>query len=110
MMGARTKGTKADIWTCNTTGAQKWTFNSNGTLEVLGLCLADHNYTGAGTKLVLWTCIGNRNEQWTHKSNGEYVLAVQSLCLTDPSGSSVNGTQVQIRTCQNFKDQHWSLP
>jgi len=22
----------------------------------------------------------------------------------------VNGTQVQLRTCQNFKDQHWSLP
>ena len=113
--GGTIKGTKADIWTCNGTPAQKWTYSTTAkTLSVtegqVTLCLADHDYTGAGTKLVMWTCVGNRNEQWTHKSNGEYVLAVQSLCLTDPSGSTVNGTQVQIRTCQNFKDQHWSLP
>ena len=103
-------GNKIDIWDCNNTGAQQWTYNSNHTLSVLGSCLSDKKYTGAGTKLVLWSCIGHKNEQWTHRSNGEYVLAANGLCLTDPSNSTVNGTQVEIRACQNFKDQHWSLP
>jgi Ricin-type beta-trefoil lectin domain len=77
---------------------------------VLGGCLSDKHYTGAGTKLVLWSCIGNRNEQWRHKSNGEYVLATNGLCLTDPSGSATNGTQVEIRACHDYRDQRWSGP
>ena len=103
-------GNKIDIWDCNNTGAQEWIYHSNHTLSVLGSCLSDRKYTGAGTKLVLWSCIGHKNEQWTHRSNGEYVLATNGLCLTDPSNSTVNGTQVEIRSCQNFSDQHWSLP
>ena len=102
-------GTKVDIWDCNGTGAQKWTF-SGGALSVLGKCLDDSSQGGSGAKLVIWTCNGHKAQTWTHRSNGEYVLKLNGLCLTDPSGSSVNGTQVQVRTCQNFKDQHWSLP
>jgi Ricin-type beta-trefoil lectin domain len=109
--GASTvNGNKIDIWTCNGTAAQDWTLNSNGTLSVLGSCLADKHYTGAGTKLVLWSCIGNKNEQWRHKSDGEYVLATNGLCLTDPSGSKVNGTPAEIRACHDYADQRWSGP
>jgi hypothetical protein len=38
------------------------------------------------------------------------VLSTNSLCLTDPSNSTVNGTQVEIRACKDFTDQRWSLP
>jgi ricin-type beta-trefoil lectin protein/putative Ig domain-containing protein len=102
-------GNKVDIWDCNATGAQTWTF-SGGALSVLGKCLDDSSQGGNGAKLVIWTCNGHKAQTWTHRSNGEYVLKLNGLCLTDPSGSSVNGTQVQVRKCQNFKDQHWSLP
>ena len=107
--GGTANGNKVDIWTCNNTTSQKWTF-SGGHLMVLGKCLNDASHTGAGTGLVLWGCNTHKGQLWTHRSNGEYVLQLNSLCLTDPSASSVNGTQVQIRTCQNFADQHWSLP
>ena len=102
-------GTKVDIWTCNGTPAQNWTF-SGGALSVLGKCLDDVSQGGNGAKLVIWTCNGHKAQTWTHRSNGEYVLKLNGLCLTDPSGSSVNGTQVQVKTCRNFKDQHWTLP
>jgi len=109
--GASTvNGNKIDIFTCNGSAAQKWRLKSNGTLVVLDKCLADKGYTGAGTKLVLWNCAGNKNEQWRHRSNGEYVLATNGLCLTDPSGSSKNGTQVEIRACKDNQDQRWSGP
>jgi Ricin-type beta-trefoil lectin domain/Putative Ig domain len=107
--GSTANGNKIDIWTCNSTSAERWSYNGK-TLNVLGGCLSDKHYTGAGTKLVLWSCIGHGNEQWAHHSNGEYVLATNGLCLTDPSSSKVNGTQVEIRACRNFKDQRWSLP
>ena len=107
--GGTANGNKVDIWTCNGTASQKWTF-SGGHLMVLGKCLNDASHTGAGTKLVIWGCNTHKGQLWTHRSNGEYVLQLNGLCLTDPSASSVNGTQVQIRTCQNFADQHWSLP
>ena len=39
------------------------------------------------------------------------MLATNGLCLTDPSGSSTDGTHVQIRACNaNLKDQRWSGP
>ena len=98
-----------DIWTCNGTVAQMWTF-SGGALSVQGKCLDDSSQGGAGSKLVIWTCNGHNAQLWTHRSNGEYVLKLNGLCLTDPSGSSVNGTQVQIRACNDFADQKWTLP
>ena len=98
-----------DIWTCSQTTSQLWTFSA-GALSVDGKCLDDSSQGGNGARLAIWTCNGHKAQTWTHRSNGEYVLKLNGLCLTDPSGSSVNGTQVQVRTCQNFKDQHWSLP
>ena len=105
--GATANGTKVDIWTCNNTVSQQWTFTS-GALSVQGKCLDDSSQGGAGAKLVIWTCNGHAAQIWTHHSNGEYVLKLNGLCLTDPSGSATNGTQVVIRTCSNFADQHWT--
>ena len=65
---------------------------------------------GTGTKLMIEACNGQRNQLWSRNSSGEYVLAFQGLCLTDPSGSTTNGTQVKVQTCSNASDQHWSIP
>jgi ricin-type beta-trefoil lectin protein/putative Ig domain-containing protein len=107
--GATANGTKVDIWTCNKTVSQQWTFAS-GALSVQGKCLDDSSQGGAGAKMVIWTCNGHTAQTWTHNSSGEYVLKLNGLCLTDPSGSATNGTQVVIRTCSNFDDQHWTGP
>ena len=102
-------GNIVDIWDCNATVAQQWIF-SGGHLMVQGKCLNDASHGGAGAKLVIWGCNTHQSQLWTHQSNGEYVLKLNGLCLTDPDGSSLNGTQVQLRACHNYADQHWSLP
>ena len=107
--GSTTNGNKVDIWDCNKTTSQKWTF-SGGALSVLGKCLDDSSHGGSGAKLVIWSCNGRTAQVWTHRSNGEYVLTLNGLCLTDPGGSSVNGTQVLVRPCKDFADQQWTLP
>ena len=104
-----TNGNKVDIWTCNNTPAQQWTFAS-GELSVQGKCLDDSSQGGSGAPLVIWTCNGHAAQFWTHKPNGEYVLKLNGMCLTDPSGSATDGTQVVVRKCAAFADQTWTLP
>jgi chitinase len=104
-----TNGNKVDIWSCNGTTAQEWTF-SNHQLSVLGKCLDDSSQGGAGSTLVIWTCNGHKAQTWAHFSNGEYQLKLNKLCLTDPSDSTTNGTQVKIHVCKDNADQKWSKP
>ena len=79
-------------------------------MGIAGKCLTDNAWGGTGAKLVIETCSGQRNQQWSRNTSGEYVMAFQGLCLTDPSGSTANGTQVKAQTCTNASDQHWSVP
>ena len=76
------------------------------------MCLADLNSGGSGAKVGLEPCAGAPNEIWTHNSKGEYVLKAHGgkLCLDDPGYSRRNGTQLDVYTCKNSANQHWSLP
>jgi serine protease len=107
--GLSANGNPVDIWQCIGGSRQRWT-QQNGELQVAGKCLTDNGWGGTGTKLVIEACNGQRNQQWTRNTSGEYVLAFQGLCLTDPGGSTTNGTQVRVQTCSNASDQHWSVP
>lgn len=105
-------GTIIDIYSCNGTNAQKWTFNSSGELvnTASGLCLNDSGYGGSGGKMIQWTCVGTSNETWTHTSGGHYVLKYNGLCLNDPGYSTTNGTQLIIWACGSYANENWSLP
>lgn len=104
-----TNGNKVDIWTCNGTSAQVWTF-ANHQLSVLGKCLDDSTQGGADSPLVIWSCNGHKAQTWARFANGEYVLTLNHLCLTDPSDSTINGTQVKLHVCKDNRDQQWSKP
>jgi 3D (Asp-Asp-Asp) domain-containing protein len=105
------KGAKIQLWTCNKTAAQNWSF-SNGELVHNGKCANDQNDGGSGAKVILYTCSRASNDLWTHKSNGEYVLKAHSgkICLDDPGYSKKNGTQLVVYTCKDTANQRWTLP
>jgi hypothetical protein len=107
-MASTNNHNKIDIWTCNGSPAQQWTY-TGGMLKVVGKCLDDPRYHGAGTPQILYSCNGGRNQMWTHMSNGEYV-GYHGLCLTDPGSSMTNGTQVTLDVCTGAANQVWSLP
>ena len=104
-------GTPVQIYTCNGTGAQDWTVNSNGTLTALGKCL---DVTGAGTAngtlVQLYTCNGTGAQGWTAESNGELVNRNSGSCLDDTNFSTTPGTQAQIWACADSANQQWTLP
>ena len=105
-----TSGNPIVLWTCIAGGPnEKFSHPANpGELVVFGQCLTDPGNGGNGTALVIQHCTNASNQIWNHKSNSEYVLQSNGLCLTDPNGSTVNGTQAQVRTCQNLGYQHWN--
>ncbi|MDN3356400.1 ricin-type beta-trefoil lectin domain protein [Actinomadura sp. DC4] len=107
--GSAVSGTKADIWDCNSTGAQRWTF-IGGTLQTNGKCL---DVTGAGaangTLVEIWDCNNGANQQWEPR-NGALVNPVSGRCLDDPAFSTANGTQVDIWDCDGGLNQQWRLP
>jgi chitinase len=98
------------VYTCNGSGAQDWTVNSNGSLTVLGNCL---DVAGAGTAngtlVDLYTCNGTGAQSWVHESNGELVNTNSGKCLDD-TGYGGSGTQLQIWACADTANQQWNVP
>lgn len=102
---------KIDIWKCNGSAAQQWTF-SHGELIHRGMCMNDKPAGGSGSPVVLYKCTGAANELWSHNSHGEYVLKAHNgtLCLADPAFSKRNGTALVVSTCHGTANQRWTLP
>ena len=106
-----TDGNKVQMWACDgNTGAQNWTVESNGTIQIDGGCL---DITGAkytnGTLIEWWTCNGGANQQWAAE-NGQLVNPTSGMCLDDPAFNKTNGTQLILYTCNGGANQQWSLP
>ena len=103
-------GARVQIWDCNSSGAQKWTWN-NGTLQINGKC-ADVTGRGTanGTLVDLWDCNGGANQQWTPQADGTLKGAQSGRCLDVPRGDSANGTQLDIWDCNGGFNQKWTLP
>jgi Ricin-type beta-trefoil lectin domain/Glycosyl hydrolases family 16 len=104
-------GTPVQIYTCNGTGAQQWTYVEAGsTLHALGKCL---DIPGGGTtnglKLQLWDCNTTAAQVFIHQSNNSYYNPQSNKCLDDPSASTTPGTQVQIWDCNGTSAQTWIL-
>jgi len=115
-------GTKADIWTCGTSTAQKWTYVQDGTLRIHGKCLVVPSAAAtSGTPVVLATCTGAPVQQWqlavprsVNPGAGPTPVAlanpVTGMCLADPGAATANGTTVTVSTCDGAPDQAWTLP
>jgi len=106
-----TGGNKVQMWACDgNTGAQNWTVESNGTIQIDGGCLdiTNANYSN-GTLLEWWSCNGGANQQW-EAENGQLVNPTSGKCLDDPAFNKTNGTQLILYTCNGGANQQWSLP
>lgn len=104
-------GNVVQIYTCNTTGAQNWGIEPDGTVRVLTGCLdvADSG-TSPGTKADFYQCNGTGAQQWREGPVGELVNPESGLCLDDPGSTTIVGTQLQIYPCNGTAAQDWTLP
>jgi lysophospholipase L1-like esterase len=104
-------GTPVQLYGCNGTGAQRWTYapGAGGTLRALGRCL---DVSGGGTanrtKVQLWPCNGTGAQRWVTGLNSSLVNPQSGRCLDDPGSSTVDGTQLQIYDCNGAAAQRWT--
>ena len=108
--GSTTLKTTADIATCDSSAAQKWTA-SNGTLvDGNGLCLSvTGSSTAAKATADIYTCNGSAPENWTVESNGTIVNNNSGLCLSVSGAATTSGSTADIYTCNGSVSENWTV-
>jgi hypothetical protein len=100
------------IWGCNGTGAQEWTYDTaNDTLQAFGMCMDIYaGGTADGTLVDLYYCNGTGAQVWEPQSDGALYNPASGKCLDDNDFSTTWGTQLQIWDCNGGANQQWNLP
>jgi beta-glucanase (GH16 family) len=102
-------GAKLQIWDCNTTAAQAWTFAVDGTVRAMGKCM-DPAWAGTanGTEVNLVTCNGNPAQRFTLNSAGDLVNLSANRCVDVGGWNPNNGGKLLLWDCHGGANQKWS--
>jgi len=105
-----TVGAKVVIANCGSGGAiQQWNV-SGGKLRSGSVCATISSTSASTPGIVLRRCASQKIQQWTVVGRNELRNAFDGKCLTDPNSSLTAGTQVNVTSCKNAKNQTWWLP
>ena len=109
--GSTAPGAATDIYTCNGSGSENWTLESDGAivggpsgdcLQVAGGSTA--NFAGVDIE----PCNGAADQQWNATPAGT-IMGVQSgLCLSVLGASTANTATADIYTCNGSGSESWS--
>ncbi|WFE49414.1 arabinofuranosidase catalytic domain-containing protein [Micromonospora sp. WMMD1155] len=107
-----TNGTQTQLWDCNGSAGQTWTWTSSRQLTVYGNKCLDANGRGTtnGTQVIIWDCNGQNNQQWNVNSNGTITGVQSGLCLDANAAATANGTKIILWACNGGANQQWSSP
>ncbi len=101
-------GQYLQMWDCNGTGAQNWTFAADGTLRALGKCMdvawGSHD---DGAVIQLATCSGNPAQQFVLSAAGDLVNPQANKCVDVNAWGNANGTRLIQWTCTGGANQKW---
>ena len=103
---ATDNGNKIQIWRCNGTSAQRWTYRG-GTLSGPGGKCLDVKYDAQtrGTPVWLYACNGTPAQQWT--VDGTRIRSAAGLCLDVTGDVDADGSAVEIWDCNGGPNQVW---
>ncbi|MBQ1017377.1 family 16 glycosylhydrolase [Micromonospora sp. D93] len=103
------EGAKLQIWDCNTTAAQSWTFASDGTIRAMGKCM-DPAWAGTanGTEVNLVSCNGNTAQRFTLNAAGDLVNLNANKCVDVREANPNNGGKLHLWDCLGAANQKWS--
>ena len=102
-------GTAVQLWDCNGTTAQQWSWNADGSVRALGKCLdVTAGSTANGAQVQLYDCNGTGAQRWTFTGAGDIVNPQANKCLDATGPSSANGTRLQIWECGGGANQKWT--
>jgi glucoamylase len=103
-------GAAIQIYTCNGTSAQSWSWTSDGTLRAFNKCMdVTGGATASGTRVQLWDCNGTGAQEWRWRQQTRLVNPQSGRCLDVADGGAANGTPLQISDCNDTASQIWRL-
>jgi beta-glucanase (GH16 family) len=102
-------GTRLQMYDCNGTAAQQWTFQNDGTLRAMGKCMdpAGGALTN-GTPIQIVTCNGNPVQRFTLSAAGDLVDVSANRCVDIQDNNAANGAQLQLWDCAGTPNQKWA--
>ncbi|WP_033819259.1 RICIN domain-containing protein [Kitasatospora sp. MBT63] len=101
---------RTEIWNCLDQNAEKWVFNSDGTVRNAqsGLCLNVAGYSKDwGGRTEIWDCNGNAAEQWQLRSDGTLLNTNSSLCLNVVNNAIGTSSATEIWGCDGRTSEQW---
>ncbi|HTI21766.1 MAG TPA: ricin-type beta-trefoil lectin domain protein [Kutzneria sp.] len=96
------------LWDCFGGAGQQWTDQGDGRLLSLSHCI-DIGSVANGTAVGVTTC-GSASQQWAERPDGAIVNTYAGRVLDDQSGSTANGTKMQIWDFVGTPQQRWAIP
>jgi hypothetical protein len=100
---------KVEIVNCGSGAANQQWWTSGGKLRSGSRCAVIAQVRGK-PGVVLRRCRRSKTQGWSVFGRYELRNAADHKCLTDPGSSLKAGTQVDVTTCANAKNQTWWLP
>ncbi|WP_407637393.1 ricin-type beta-trefoil lectin domain protein [Catelliglobosispora koreensis] len=101
-------GALLQLWDCNGTAAQNWTFPGDGTIRAFGLCMdVAWGSTANGAAIQLAHCSGNPAQQFVLSGAGDLVNPQSNKCVDVSGWNSANGTKLIQWECHGGANQKW---
>jgi hypothetical protein len=109
--GIPADGEQLQIWDCNGTVAQTWTWGLQKQVMAFDMCLdVAWGSTVNGAKVQLAWCYPNDPaQQWVITATGDLVNPQANKCLGVRDWQSYNGAPLQIWDCTGGANQKWHL-
>jgi hypothetical protein len=99
-------GTPLQLWDCAGSANQGWTFNSDGTIRSMGLCMdLAWASTADNTQVQLVNCNGGWAQKFTLNNANDLVNPTADKCVT--AVGSGNGANLVLRSCAGTPEQKW---
>jgi beta-glucanase (GH16 family) len=102
-------GARLQMWDCNGSAAQQWSFNGDGTVRAMGKCMDPAGAgTGNNTPIQLVTCNGNPVQRFTLSGAGDLVNISANRCVDIVNWGTNNGAQLVLFDCHGGANQKWT--
>ncbi|PTL84821.1 ricin-type beta-trefoil lectin domain protein [Vitiosangium sp. GDMCC 1.1324] len=103
-------GAQLQMWDCNGTNAQKWTFYSDGTVRAFGLCMdVAWGSTANGAAIQLANCNGTGAQKFVLSGAGDLVNVQANKCVDIKDWNSASGARLHTWECSGGSNQKWYL-
>lgn len=101
-------GTQLQIYDCNGTAAQSWTFAADGTVRAFGKCMdVAWGSRDNGAIIQLVTCSGNPAQQFVLSGAGDLVNPQANKCVDVDGWNTSNGAKLIQWECTGGANQKW---